>query len=198
MTRQFINTIQPQTSIDEVFRVSDKQHRANRQGNMYLLLQLSDRTGTISGMRWNADSRIYESFQKGDFLRIQGAAQLHNGQLQLIVNQFQWVDPQALDPKDFDQLDRVHVDQLWAELAEIIETIKSEPLKVDRSSVLSRSGHRTTFQDRSGWRQSPSCSSRWFVGTCSRTDATGKLGCHSIPAYRPRFVAARYHAPRYR
>jgi len=129
MTRRFINTIQPQTSIDEVFRVTDKQHRANRQGNMYLLLQLSDRTGTISGMRWNADDRIYESFQKGDFLRIQGAAQLHNGQLQLIVNQFQLVDPQELDPEDFDQLDRVHVDQLWAELAEIIETITNEPLK---------------------------------------------------------------------
>ncbi len=130
MPRQFINTIQPQTSIDEVFRVTDKQHRANRQGNMYLLMQLSDRTGTISGMRWNADARIYESFQKGDFLRVQGAAQLHNGQLQLIVNQFQLVDPQELDPKEFDRLDRVHVDQLWTELAAIIETIKNSQLKV--------------------------------------------------------------------
>jgi 3'-5' exoribonuclease len=129
MARQFINTIQPQTTIDEVFRVSDKQHRANRQGNMYLLMQLNDRTGSISGMRWNADARVYESFQKGDYLRIQGAAQLHNGQLQLIVHQFQLVDPQVIDPEDFDQLDRVHVDQLWTELAEMIESIKNEHLK---------------------------------------------------------------------
>ncbi len=129
MTRQFINTIQPQTSIDEVFRVTDKQHRANRQGNMYLLLQLSDRTGTISGMRWNADARIYESFQKGDFLRIQGAAQLHNGQLQLIVNQLQLADPQELNPEDFDQLDRVRVEELWAELGELINSFKNDQLK---------------------------------------------------------------------
>lgn len=129
MTRQFINTIQPQTSIDEVFRVTDKQHRANRQGNMYLLLQLSDRTGTISGMRWNADARIYESFQKGDFLRIQGAAQLHNGQLQLIVNQLQLVDPQELNPEDFDQLDRGHVEELWTELGEMIGSFQNEQLK---------------------------------------------------------------------
>ncbi|MDZ4849083.1 MAG: OB-fold nucleic acid binding domain-containing protein [Pirellulaceae bacterium] len=130
MTRLFINTIQPQTQIDEVYRVTDKQHRANRQGNMYLLLQLSDRSGTISGMRWNADARLYESFQKGDFLRIQGAAQLHNGQLQLIVNQLQLVDPQELNPEDFDQLDRVRVDQLWTELGELIGSMKSEQLKV--------------------------------------------------------------------
>jgi 3'-5' exoribonuclease len=129
MARLFINNIQPQTSIDEVYRVTDKQHRANRQGNMYLLMQLCDRTGSISGMRWNADARIYESFQKGDYLRIQGAAQLHNGQLQLIVNHFQLVDPQELDPEDFDQLDRVRIDQLWCDLADMIDSIENEQLK---------------------------------------------------------------------
>ena len=125
MTRVFINQIQPQSAIDEVFRVSDKQHRANRQGNMYLLLQLTDRSGAISGMRWNADARMYESFQKGDFLRIQGAAQLHNGQLQLIVNQFQLVDPSTIKPEDFDQLDRDKVDRLWSELLTLIESLES-------------------------------------------------------------------------
>lgn len=129
MTRQFINTIQPQTSIDEVFRVTDKQHRANRQGNMYLLMQLSDRTGTISGMRWNADAKIYESFQKGDFLRVQGAAQLHNGQLQLIVNQLQLIDPQELNLEDFDQLDRGLVGLLWKELEEFIASMTNEQLQ---------------------------------------------------------------------
>lgn len=129
MSKTYISSIQPQTSIDEVFRVVDKQHRANRQGNMYLLLQLSDKTGTISGMRWNADSRIYESFQKGDFLRIQGAAQLHNGQLQLIINHFELADPNELDPSDFDQLDRKKVGALWQELGELIESMKDETSK---------------------------------------------------------------------
>ena len=129
MTRVLISQIQPQSSIDEVFRVADKQHRANRQGNMYLLLQLTDRSGSISGMRWNADARMYESFQKGDFLRIQGAAQLHNGQLQLIVNQFQLVDPATIDLEDFDQLDRGKVDRLWGELLVLIESLISPSAK---------------------------------------------------------------------
>ena len=129
MTRVFINQIQPQSSVDEVFRVADKQHRANRQGNMYLLLQLTDRSGSISGMRWNADARMYESFQKGDYVRIQGAAQLHNGQLQLIVNHLNLADPATLNPEDFDQLDRSKVDRLWGELLMLIESMTSAPAK---------------------------------------------------------------------
>ncbi|MFN9912867.1 MAG: OB-fold nucleic acid binding domain-containing protein, partial [Pirellulaceae bacterium] len=95
--RCFIEEIQPNTQVDEVFRVVDKQQRSNRQGNLYLLIQFSDRTGTISGLRWNADARLYDSFQKGDYLRVQAGAQLHNGQMQLIVHQFQLVDPGLVD-----------------------------------------------------------------------------------------------------
>ncbi len=58
MPRQFIADIQPQQQVDEIFRIVDRQLRANRQGNHYLLLQLQDRTGTISGMRWNAMNEL--------------------------------------------------------------------------------------------------------------------------------------------
>ncbi|MFN6138082.1 MAG: hypothetical protein ACK480_06200 [Planctomycetota bacterium] len=53
--RQYIANLQPQTQVDAVFRIADRQLRSNRQGNPYLLLQLQDRSGVISAMRWNAD-----------------------------------------------------------------------------------------------------------------------------------------------
>lgn len=129
MTRLFVNEIQAQTQVDEVFRVADKQQRANRQGNLYLLMQLGDRTGTISGLRWNADARLYDSFQKGDYVRVQAAAQLHNGLLQLIVSQVQVVDPATIDLADFDRLDLVKVDQLWSELKSLIESLENPELQ---------------------------------------------------------------------
>ncbi len=93
MTRQTIESLKPQKSVDEVYRVVDKQLRSNRQGGLYLLLQLADRTGVISAMRWNASQVLYDSFQKGDFLEVKGMAQLHNGNLQLILQDFDTVDP---------------------------------------------------------------------------------------------------------
>jgi 3'-5' exoribonuclease len=129
MTRLFVNEIQSQTQVDEVFRVADKQQRANRQGNLYLLMQLGDRTGTISGLRWNADARLFDSFQRGDYVRVQAAAQLHNGLLQLIVSQVQVVDPSTIDLADFDRLDLAKVDQLWSELKSLIDSLQTPELQ---------------------------------------------------------------------
>ena len=116
MARQNISDLQPQASVDSIFRISDRQLRSNRQGNPYLLLQLQDRTGNISAMRWNADERLVERFPKGSFVRVQGLSQLHNGMLQIIVNQLHNVDPKDVDPQDFDALDRARVADLWQEL----------------------------------------------------------------------------------
>jgi 3'-5' exoribonuclease len=128
MPKLFVNEIQPQMQVDETFRIADRQLRANRQGNLYLLMQLQDRTGIVSGMRWNADEKLAERFVKGSYVRVQGASQLHNGILQLIVNQMATVDETTLDPADFDTGNRVDVDALWAKLGELVDSIQNETL----------------------------------------------------------------------
>ncbi len=103
MQRQFIANLQARDNVDEIYRVADKQIRANRQGNDYILLQLIDRTGQISGLRWNAGPAIYETFQKSDFLRIIGTTQLHNGNLQIIVQDFEPVPLEKVNLADFEK-----------------------------------------------------------------------------------------------
>ena len=129
MPKLFVNEIQPQMQVDAPFRIADRQLRANRQGNLYLLMQLQDRTGVISAMRWNADEKIAERFVKGSYVQVQGTSQLHNGILQLIVNQITSVDEKSLDSIDFDSGTRVDVEQLWAKLGEMIETLSNETIR---------------------------------------------------------------------
>ena len=129
MPKLFVSEIQPQMQVDAAFRIADRQLRANRQGNLYLLMQLQDRTGVISAMRWNADEKLAERFVKGSYVQVQGASQLHNGILQLIVNQIALVDEKTLDPVDFDSGNRVDVEQLWSKLGELIGTITNETIR---------------------------------------------------------------------
>ncbi len=124
MSRVFVADIQPQTQVDEVFRIADRQLRTNRQGSFYLLMQLQDRTGTISAMRWNADERLAERFPKGSFVRVQGASQLHNGMLQLIVNQLQSVEENEIEAENFENAAKVDVASLWEELGRLLEEIE--------------------------------------------------------------------------
>ncbi|HYW80836.1 MAG TPA: OB-fold nucleic acid binding domain-containing protein, partial [Thermoguttaceae bacterium] len=85
MTRRFVNQFADQESIDEVFIASGKQLRPNRNGNLYLQVELSDRTGAIAARMWNATEDVYKSFNNGDYIRVEGTAQLFQGAMQLIA-----------------------------------------------------------------------------------------------------------------
>jgi len=125
MQRQFVNEIQPRDAIDEIFRVADKQLRANRQGQDYILLQLNDRSGQISGLRWNANQSQYESFQRGQFIRVIGTAQLHNGNLQIIVQDFELVPDEVVNLADFSANDPQEIENNWLELSGRLRSFKN-------------------------------------------------------------------------
>lgn len=130
MDRQFICDLQAQETVDEIFRVADKQVRSNRQGNDYILLQLMDRTGQISGLRWNAGQALYETFQKGDFLRVLGNTQLHNGMLQIIVQDFESVPASKVNHEDFAKSNPDEVLKLMEELKSKLLSVQNPHLKL--------------------------------------------------------------------
>jgi len=123
MSRRYVKEYGHQDRIDEVFVVSDKQLRPNRAGNLYLQVTLSDRTGSISGRMWNANDALYKSFANGDYVRIEGTAQLYQGAMQIIATRLEKVDPQQVDEDDFKQIAAVEVDRLLGRLEEILRGI---------------------------------------------------------------------------
>lgn len=101
MSRRFVDQLRDGDNLDDVYLVTDKQLRANRNGNLYLLLELRDRSGGISGRMWNAGDQIARGFDPGDFLHVTGKVQLFQGALQVIVNTIDRVEPQRVDLNDF-------------------------------------------------------------------------------------------------
>src|SRR5213595_728094 len=86
MGRRFVLQMTDGDSIEEVYLVGDKQLRANRNGNLYLQVDLRDRTGSISARLWNAGEHLFRSFDTGDFLVVKGKVQLFQGALQMILS----------------------------------------------------------------------------------------------------------------
>lgn len=120
MNRIAINELSDNVSVEQAFQAADKQLRVNRQGGKYLLLKLADRSGTMSAMVWNADERMFESFNRGDYIFCRGRTQLHNGNLQIIVTEISRVSPDEVDLADFDRFDSKLADQLTARLSELL------------------------------------------------------------------------------
>ena len=100
-TRRFIQSLGDGDNVDEVYLVVEKQLRANRNGNLFLQLELRDRTGSISARLWNAGEPLFRSFDGGDFLLIKGKVQLFQGSLQIILNGFDRVPSQKISLADF-------------------------------------------------------------------------------------------------
>jgi 3'-5' exoribonuclease len=129
MGRQFVKQLGEQETVNEVFLASEKQLRPNRNGNLYLQLQLSDRTGVIGARMWNATESLYRTFENGDYVRVEGATQLFQGAMQLIVTQVSRVSAEEVVEDDFCMLSAAAIDRLVLRLGEILRSMKDPHLQ---------------------------------------------------------------------
>src|SRR6478752_7011769 len=103
--RRYVCQLGHNEQISQVFLASEKQLRPNRNGNLYLQLELSDRSGSINARMWNASEQDYRSFENGDYVRIEGTTQLFQGTIQLIATSIARADAGDVDQDDFLTLD---------------------------------------------------------------------------------------------
>lgn len=129
MGRQYINQFSEGESINQVFVANGKQLRPNRQGNLYLQLTLSDKSGSVNAMQWNANQSVYDSFENGDYVIIKGTTQLFNGNLQIIVQQLKKADESRVDEADFVTLTNENIGQLIVQLRQFVDSISHPQLQ---------------------------------------------------------------------
>ena len=129
MPRQYVNTLKDGDSVEEVFLLADRQLRANRNANLYLLAHLRDRTGLINGLMWNVTEDSTNHLNPGDFVRVRGKVQLYQGALQMIVTHIGAVGATGLDPADFQPAPSQDTSRLMARVQEILLGIDDPRLR---------------------------------------------------------------------
>src|SRR4029079_21836 len=127
--RRYVCQLGHNEQISQVFLASEKQLRPNRNGNLYLQLQLSDRSGAIAARLWNASENDYRAFENGDYAKVRGNTQLFQGNMQLIASTIRRARPDEVDEVDFRVLRSDEIDQMARRLAEILRTIKSPEVR---------------------------------------------------------------------
>lgn len=126
--RQYVSQLAHNQQIQQVFLASEKQLRPNRNGNLYLQVDLSDRSGSIQARLWNASEDDYRSFENGDYVHVDGTTQLFQGNIQLIANRIRRARPDEVDEGDFVTLQPADVRRMRARLVEIMQTLTTPPL----------------------------------------------------------------------
>jgi len=129
MTRHYVNQLAHGDSVDEAFLVADKQLRANRQGNLYLNLELRDKTGTVGARLWNATENLARQFEPGDYLHVRGKTQVFQGALQIIITHLEVVAPSQIEPEEFLPQSSQNVAKLLARLREVLLAMSNPHLR---------------------------------------------------------------------
>lgn len=128
MARRYVNELTEQDSVNEIYRVSNKQLRPNRNGDLYLQVDLSDKTGTVTARLWNANETIYQSFENGNYVRVEGKAQVFQGSMQLIAKKIYRVPDGDVEEEDFIQVSGVQVDKLVLKMTEMLRQMDDPDL----------------------------------------------------------------------
>ena len=127
--RRFINQLLAGEMIDQVFLVRDKDLRTAKNGSLYLQCTLGDRTGVLPGRMWQTSESIYNSIPSDGFVQIKGRTEDYKGTLQLVIDALRPWSAEKVDLSDFLPITQLDIEQMWAELLEILRAIKDPKLR---------------------------------------------------------------------
>ena len=129
MPRQFVEHLRNGQSVDEIFLLTEKQLRANRNGDLFLLVHLKDRTGEVHGLMWNVTEDSVAGFDTGDFVRVEGKVQLYQGALQTILTRVNAVSTAAIAMSDFEEDRSEASERQMARVDELLRNLGNQDLR---------------------------------------------------------------------
>lgn len=122
--QKLISEIKMDDLVDQVFLVQRCEVKTAKTGSLYIIAQLADRTGTIEAKVWNVTENQIQTFNKNDFIKVNGRVETYQNNLQLIVKEVSEIDESSLSLEAFLPHTKRDIDGLMSELKEILSSIR--------------------------------------------------------------------------
>ncbi len=129
MKNQYVNTIKAGDEIDEVFILAEKFLSQKKDGNNYLNVTLSDKTGRIKGVVWDNVDDISLKVSSGNFVHVKGNVSEYRDMLQLVIKKMTPCTVESVDPEDFLPVTNLNVDDLFDRLVKKTDSLKNTHLR---------------------------------------------------------------------
>ncbi len=129
MKKQFINDLNAGDPVDDVFVLSEKALSRKKDGNSFLNITLSDKTGSMKGVVWDNVDQILPLVSSGDFVRVKGNVSEYKGTLQLVVKTLSGCSAESVDSSDYLPATGRNVDNMYERIVKLGATIETAYLK---------------------------------------------------------------------
>lgn len=129
MGHTFINQLQPGTTIDDVYMISQPILRSTTRGDLYIAMFVGDRSGKVNGRIWQATEELFNSLPKEGFAHIRGRSELYQNAMQIVGDRISAIPAEKVDINDYLPRTEKDVKQMWDDTVKIISEIKNPFLK---------------------------------------------------------------------
>jgi len=129
MPRALINELEANQFIEGVYAIQNCQLGQTRNGKPFLKCLIADRTGRSPGRMWNATEQLFEGLPTDGFVSIKGQTQPYQGEMQIIIQDIRAVEPSEDDLKELLPRTEKDIDQMFADVKALLDTIEFPGLK---------------------------------------------------------------------
>ncbi len=130
MKKLYINDLKSGDLVNNYFIIAEKHISKKKDGNSFLNITLSDKSGTIKAVMWdNADETNLKT-EKGSPYKVSGTVSEYRNSLQFIINKIEKTDPEDIDYSDFLPSTKHNTDDMFDRLLNILQSVNEPNLKL--------------------------------------------------------------------
>ncbi len=128
MKQVYVTNLREGDKVEDVFVVASRALLRTRAGDPFLKAKLTDKTGTVDAIKWNATESEIARLVEGTHIRVHGTARLYNNELQLNLDSFEKCE-EGIDPSDFVASSERDPDEMFSELASLLSDVTDANLR---------------------------------------------------------------------
>jgi len=98
----YAKDLREKDAVNTVFRVTKKERVTARSGKVFLSVVLVDKSGEIDARVFDKVEALEPTFSTGDFVLVRGSVIGFHGKSQVVIEALEKLDPEPLDPKEFE------------------------------------------------------------------------------------------------
>ncbi len=129
MTKRYVSELVAGSTVDEIFLLFERNMAHKKDGNPFLTVTLSDRTGQVKGVVWDQVERIAEAVTEGDFVHVRAQVSEYRSNLQMVIKDMARVSEDQVNTEDFLVTTTRDITQMMGRLKEMTGRMQTPHLR---------------------------------------------------------------------